>query len=246
MINHDSSKPKYIQLAEALEKQILSGEFKAGDKLYSENELCQKFNVSRITVRQSFQILESKGLIYTVHGKGTFVKMQTFSQNLPQIVSFREMLSLKKLDGSTQIHSFATGVRNEVAEQHLQASRGTQLYNLNLTAYVQDTPVAFYQSFFQPELGEKVHKFANNMIEKDVPFTTYDAYSSLDITLDRVEQTIMAVNADEELAMRLKLPQNTALILLESVFFDSADKPVEYKIGHYRSDVYSFHLKRIL
>ena len=43
-----SSVPKYIRLANELEKQINDGFFKADEKLLSENELCKMYNISRM------------------------------------------------------------------------------------------------------------------------------------------------------------------------------------------------------
>ena len=246
MINHNSAIPKYVQLAEKLEEQINGGAFKADERLYSENELCQKYDVSRITVRQAFRLLESKDLIYTVHGKGTFVKLPMLSQSLPQIVSFSKMLSSKGLAGSTQIKSFHKNVQNEKARSRLKNNDSDGLFNLNLVASVENSPVAFYESFFSMSVGESMYSIADELAGTNTPFTTLDIYPKTDITLGRAEQSITAENLDAEMSGLLGLPQGTALIVLESVFYDSFGVPVEYKIGRYRSDIYSFKMTRTL
>lgn len=63
---------KYSKLAEDLKQLILSGEIVPGDKLPSENELSDKYRISRHTVRKALSILENEGYIYAMHGKGTF------------------------------------------------------------------------------------------------------------------------------------------------------------------------------
>ena len=63
---------KYLKLIEILKKMILDGSIAEGDKLPSENELSQKYQVSRHTVRKALSILENDGYVYAVHGKGTF------------------------------------------------------------------------------------------------------------------------------------------------------------------------------
>jgi GntR family transcriptional regulator, transcriptional repressor for pyruvate dehydrogenase complex len=60
----------YIQL----KSQLMQGVWKIGERLPSENELCQTFGVSRITVRAAIQQLEILGLVETRHGGGTFVR----------------------------------------------------------------------------------------------------------------------------------------------------------------------------
>lgn len=72
MIN-DSDKPKYQRLKEYITKTIKARELKPGEKMLSENELSEKFDISRHTVRQAIGELVSEGWLYRVHGKGTFV-----------------------------------------------------------------------------------------------------------------------------------------------------------------------------
>jgi len=66
-------KPKYQKLRDYIIETIKSGKIIAGEKLYSENELAESFEVSRNTVRQALGELENEGWLYRVQGKGTFV-----------------------------------------------------------------------------------------------------------------------------------------------------------------------------
>lgn len=60
----------YVQL----KSRLMEGVWKVGEKLPSENELCNTFGVSRVTVRAAIQQLEILGLVETKHGGGNFVK----------------------------------------------------------------------------------------------------------------------------------------------------------------------------
>lgn len=62
------------QLYGQLLKSIVDGELKEGDKLPSENEISQAFQVSRPVIRESLMRLQADGLIYTRQGAGSFVK----------------------------------------------------------------------------------------------------------------------------------------------------------------------------
>ena len=62
-IDHDSRIPFYIQLRELLEASIMGGEWQPGDRLPSEQELCDTYDVSRTVVRQTLLEMENKGLI---------------------------------------------------------------------------------------------------------------------------------------------------------------------------------------
>ncbi len=56
-----------------LEQQILSGEWKSGEKIPSETALANQLGVSRVSIRDAFQRLKSMGLIESRQGGGTFV-----------------------------------------------------------------------------------------------------------------------------------------------------------------------------
>lgn len=62
------------QVFQQLKAILINGEWRPGDKVPSENELAEQFDVSRITVRQALQRLGALGLIETRRGEGSFVK----------------------------------------------------------------------------------------------------------------------------------------------------------------------------
>lgn len=65
---------KYEPLAEELISKIVSGKYKPGQKIVSENSLAQKYNMSRETVRLALNIVEQEGYIERRKGSGTFVR----------------------------------------------------------------------------------------------------------------------------------------------------------------------------
>ena len=71
LLSPGTGKPE--QIATVLENEIRSGVLGFGDRLQSENELVQRFSVSRTTVRKGLEELSSRGLITTKVGIGSFV-----------------------------------------------------------------------------------------------------------------------------------------------------------------------------
>lgn len=61
------------QVFSRLKQQLLEGAWKAGEKIPSENELADRFGVSRVTIRHALQKLSALGLIETRFGEGSFV-----------------------------------------------------------------------------------------------------------------------------------------------------------------------------
>lgn len=65
--------PKYLAIVEWIKENIQSNNFKYGEKLISENQLCEKFAVSRQTARQALTTLEQEGLVTRRQGSGTYI-----------------------------------------------------------------------------------------------------------------------------------------------------------------------------
>ncbi len=74
------------RVIEAIKHMIIEEQFEPGDKFYSENELTQKLQVSRSSIREAVRILEATGQVNVQHGKGIFIadslqqELEGFSQ----------------------------------------------------------------------------------------------------------------------------------------------------------------------
>ncbi len=71
-IRHDSSVPVATQVARDLEDDIKAGRIAPDTRLPSEVDLSEQYGVARMTVRRAVAQLRDKGLVITVHGRGSF------------------------------------------------------------------------------------------------------------------------------------------------------------------------------
>ncbi len=67
-------KPLYLQIYKELVEGIENGQFGVGDRLPTEKELAEKYNVSRITSRKALDMLGENGYIDRTPGRGSYVK----------------------------------------------------------------------------------------------------------------------------------------------------------------------------
>ncbi|MCG8350649.1 MAG: extracellular solute-binding protein [Chloroflexales bacterium] len=77
LIDRNTPIPAYFQLKAYLKQQIQDGIWQPGDKIPTEAELCERFNISRTPVRQALKELVFEGLLTRTAGRGTFVAQQT-------------------------------------------------------------------------------------------------------------------------------------------------------------------------
>jgi GntR family transcriptional regulator len=68
--------PLYRQIADHLRHKIESGELGEGAQVPTEDQLMESYQASRNTVRGALKELATRGLVYTLHGKGTFVSQR--------------------------------------------------------------------------------------------------------------------------------------------------------------------------
>ncbi|MBW8744819.1 MAG: FadR family transcriptional regulator [Sphingomonas sp.] len=76
----------YAQLADQIAKQIVAGQYKVGDRLPSERELSQAFEVSRPTIREAIIALELDGLVEVRVGSGVYVRSQKRQTGKPTML----------------------------------------------------------------------------------------------------------------------------------------------------------------
>lgn len=63
----------YLAVADHIAARIAAGDWAPGDRLPPERELATEYKVAYLTVRRAAEELRNRGLITTVHGKGTYV-----------------------------------------------------------------------------------------------------------------------------------------------------------------------------
>ena len=73
-IEPDGPVPKYVQLADILERRINDGELQPNRPLPSEKYLMAEYGVARGTARRAVEVLRERDVVFTVPQRGTYVK----------------------------------------------------------------------------------------------------------------------------------------------------------------------------
>ncbi|WP_338787485.1 GntR family transcriptional regulator [Metabacillus sp. FJAT-53654] len=108
ILNTDGTKPIYVQIAEWLETEILSGNIKQDEKIYSQYQLADMFNINPATAAKGLNILADELILYKKRGLGMFVstdakfnilnkrKNRTLKRLVREIVMEAERLSVSE------------------------------------------------------------------------------------------------------------------------------------------------------
>lgn len=73
ILNPDSMKPIYVQIAEWLEGEILSGNIKEEERIYSQYQLAEMFTINPATAAKGLNILAEDDIVYKKRGLGMFI-----------------------------------------------------------------------------------------------------------------------------------------------------------------------------
>lgn len=249
VLDREGTIPLYQQIKQIIAEKIANGEYKPNEKLPSERELCEQFNVSRITVRQALDEAIKEGLLYRIQGRGTFVTAAQgrFEQPLESIHRFEDLLKSKGETGRTEIVDISSVWADLQLSSILQTPIGSPLVCLKLKGYSLERPVVFYHSIFPEEIGNPLIEAAKLYVEQNRAFSSLDLYNVLENRKPgQVKQTFEAIQAGEEIGGLLEVSPQEALMKVTSIFFDQHGTPLEFREAFYLGEKYVFHLTRYL
>jgi GntR family transcriptional regulator len=245
LLNNHESTPLYKQLKELLHKQIEQGKFKSDHPIPSERVLCQKYHISRITVRQAISEMINEGILFRKQGKGTYVGKRKVTQGLARIVNFTRTVMDLGMKPSTKI------LGNDVIPADFQIAKvldipvTSQILKLSLLGMGDREPLVFYESYFPLSLGRQMAREAKRREKRGIPFSTYDLYGEpTGVVPKSVNQTFEAITADERLSSLLHVKKGSAIFMITSVFITQDQRPVEFRKAMYRGDRYKFYITR--
>lgn len=107
------------QIVEQFKERLINGQFKAGDQIPPEPELCRQFGVSRTAVREAMRTLSAVGIVEIRRGHGTFIASSTLEAPM-ELLSVALMLA-----PTSRMHLFQTRVVIEEACARLVVENAT-------------------------------------------------------------------------------------------------------------------------
>ena len=232
--NPNSSTPLYIQIKELLHSQIQSGQFAVGDRLPSERELSETYNVSRMTARQALQMLEQDGLTQRQVGKGSYVARPQIDQDLRELTSFTQDMSARGLRPQNRVLLAALQPADSEVADHLQARTGEPAVVLQRVRLADGKPIAL-------ETAHLVHRTCPGILAAH-DFARASLYQVLKehygLHLVWATQIIGARMPDRFERDALDLPKRVPVLSLLRVTYDETDRPIEFVRSCYNSERY--------
>lgn len=230
--------PLYNQLKELLRAQILDGTYPAESRMPSESELGDQFQVSRITVRQALGDLQKEGLIFKIHGKGTFVAKPKAFQNVSTLQGLAESLAQLGHEVINQLLSVNFIAADARIAERLQLNEGDKVAEIKRVRLINREPVSLEISYVPPDIGEKLQKA--DLITRDI-FLIIE--NDLQLNLGHADLAIDAVLADSELTKALNVEEGAPIMRIERLTHTATGKPIDFEFLYYRGDAFQYRFR---
>jgi DNA-binding GntR family transcriptional regulator len=224
----------YLLVKDDLIEDIKQGRLKAGDKLLSESELCKKYSISRMTVRQAINELAMEGLAESIRGKGTFVtKSQTTQRNLR---SFTDTVKSQGARPTTKIIEFSTVHSLGIISEKLDLDSDAKYYKLKRLRYADNDAVALETAYLPQEYCVNLGK--------------YDLTESLYGILEKVYKykimktncTIEACISNTPITKYFERTKSFPMLKVTSVLYTNTGLKLFYEEAYYDSKRYKYQV----
>ena len=229
--------PLYYQLEQQLRARISQSEFLPGSALPTEDQICEDYKVSRITVRRALDGLQRLGMIERRRGVGSFVAEKPKGINSHLTGSLSEFLSQA---GTLRTRCLSLGEAK--ADRAICAKLGLQEDDravlLRTIGNMDGAPVGYFEIWFPYEIGKLLKQ---SDMDGALPIVRLvEQVSSVRIT--RAAQTIEPDTAGTKAAEYLQIAANAPILNVQRVYY-AGDRPIELVNVRYHPDRYRYAIE---
>jgi GntR family transcriptional regulator len=231
-----SDGPKGRALREILE--ALVAEQPPGSALPSERELAERFGLARMTVRGEIERLTAEGLLYRLHGRGTFVAEPRVAQAVT-FSSFSEDMRARGLEPGSIVRSQAATNADGFLAGVLEVAPGAELLRLDRVRTADGRPMAIELAFLPTE------RFAG---VDGVDFTDESLFEVLagrfGVRLRDADQRVVAVPIEGDDATALEVDEGAPGLRFYTLARNDDGTPVYYATSLFPGDRYEVELRQ--
>jgi len=227
--------PLYEQLHDDMLNKITTRQWKPGQRIPSEMELCEVYGVSRITVRKAIEDMVKSGHLKRHRGKGTFVQMELIENKLSKFFSFSDTLKSKGLKELAEVLTFEViHADGSMAEKlKLTSDYDTMVFKILRLRSVDEIPYAVETSYIPKRL---LPGLTEALVTEN---GLYTAMRSLGVTPDKAQETFHAASLGGLEARLLQQEIRTPVMSIERLTY-SGSVHVEYCCSIVRGDFFAY------
>ncbi|MCG5260830.1 histidine utilization repressor [Cupriavidus gilardii] len=197
----------YQQVKEYIARQIQSGAWQPGDRVPSEQELVNRFAVSRMTVNRALRELAEQGRVVRVAGVGTFVAEHKPQSTLLSVVNLQDEIRMRGHDYACDVILVERASASIEVAAALDLRTGESVFHSVCVHREDGVPVQLEDRYVNPRV-------APDFINQDFSGVKPGEYLLRHVPYDQVEHVVDAVAATPEQASQLEMPVTQPCLLL--------------------------------
>jgi len=230
-IDRKSFVPPYFQLAQILERKILSGELKPGDSLPSENELGKEYNLSRMTVRKCLNVLAERGLVHAHPGRGTFVSRPALDRAVFTIEEYHKEMLRRGLSPEARLIAVHVLKPAEEVGEKLKLKAGERVLYFCRLLLAENVPMAVERKYMHFKKGRPI-------LENELQYKAFSEVISAhnDVLPVRSRILLQPAAAAGEDAELLQIPPGSPVWRLEQFLYAGDETVVGWGFFIFRGD----------
>ena len=229
--NDPTSMPRYKWLADIIRAAIEEGKLSDNQALPSERELAEHHNVSRDTVRKSVRYLEERGVIYSDHGRGTFVAPALVRRMSRFIDSFTQDTQHRGGVAGQQILVVESTAASMAIAGLLGLDPGHPLIRVKRVRLIDGVPVGLHDAYFPLPRGSRLEKAELERAESLYRLLT----EKFGFAPAEAVENLNAGVADAEDAQLLGIAPGAPILVCERITLSERREPIEYCLMKYVS-----------
>lgn len=240
LLKKNSSTPLYNQLVTVLMDYIKTT-LDIDEKMLSEREICEKYDVSRTTVRAALNELEEMGFIYKRHGKGTFVSgLWKEMKDLAESYSFTEQMKKLGKKPTTDIVSFETVHAIPYIADNLGINPGDDVYKLRRLRSADGMKMMIETTFIP------TNYFQGLTLSQLESMPLYELYpKTYKQEIKYADEEFFASVAQKKEADQLDIPVGSACLRIYRTTYNQDNKIIEYTISVARGDQFTYKIRHV-
>ncbi len=238
----DSAEPgirplRYHQVYSVIRGWIFDGAYAPGSRLPAEGELCERFNVSRITSRKAIDLLVAEGLLSRVQGKGTYVSDDIGAApnigDMDQLIRKTSRLAKKSRVNNVRIREV---IADDETCRDLQIRKGSKVRETSFVRTVDSKPTGYRISYTPLDVAPAISA------EEVKGETMLQLFEKHGVAVSGARQLIGACLADPNLATQLEAPVGAPLVRIRLIVLDDENRAIERSTAYYLADRYEHHV----
>ena len=225
----EAALPRYKQLADTIRATIERGLLRDNDALPSERDLSEKYEVSRDTVRKAVRYLEERGVIYSDHGRGTFVAPAIVRRMSRFIDSFSQDTQHRGGVPGQRILAVEPSAASMGIAGLLGLEPGYPLMRVRRVRLVDGHPVGVHDAYFPLPRGARLERAELERAE-----SLYQLLGDkFGFAPAEAVENLNAAAADAEDASLLGIDVGAPILICERITLSDRREPIEYCLMKY-------------